>query len=247
MGDLDSKVALVTGASRGIGKAIALDLAATGADMAICARSVQGLQETAGAIRELGRKVECYAVELGDTEVINGTVAQVLEEFGRIDILVNNAGVTRDTLLPRMSESHWDDVINVNLRGSFFFTKAASRVMIKQRSGSIINIASVVGVVGNAGQSNYAASKAGLIGMTKSLAKELCVRGIRVNAVAPGFIETDMTESLSEDAREKALANIPMGRLGRPGDIAHAVTFLAGDASSYMTGQVVSVCGGMVM
>jgi 3-oxoacyl-[acyl-carrier protein] reductase len=247
LGDLDSKVALVTGASRGIGKAIALELAANGADLAICARSVERLQETAAAISELGRKVECYAVDLGDTEAIRATVAQVVDNFGRLDVLVNNAGVTHDTLLPRMSESHWDDVLNVNLRGSFFFTKAASRVMIKQRSGSIVNISSVVGIVGNAGQCNYAASKAGLIGMTKSLAKELCVRGIRVNAVAPGFIETEMTESLSEDAREKALANIPMGRLGTPGDIAHAVTFLAGDSSSYMTGQVVSVCGGMVM
>lgn len=247
MGSLDGKIALVTGASRGIGKAIALRLAGEGADLALTARTVEALAGTAAAVAELGRRAETYAVQLDNAESIAAAVNGVMATYGRLDILVNNAGVTHDALLLRMSEENWDSVIDTNLRGTFCFTKLATKPMIKQRSGSIVNIASVVGITGNAGQSNYAASKAGIIGFTKSVARELASRNVRANVVAPGFIETQMTETLPEEARRKALEGIPMGRFGRPEDVANLVLFLAGDASSYMTGQVVSVCGGMVM
>ena len=237
----------MTGASRGIGRAIAERMASEGADLAICARSTAALEGTASAVSAAGRRVETYAIDLEDSAAPAEVVSSVVEALGRIDILVNNAGITHDTLLPRMTEEHWDSVMNVNLRGTFLFTKAVSRGMMKQKSGSIINISSVVGIMGNAGQCNYAASKAGIIGMTKSIARELASRKIRVNSVAPGFIETDMTAAMTEDAREKALANIPLSRLGTPDDVAAAVLFLASDAASYMTGQVVNVCGGMVM
>jgi 3-oxoacyl-[acyl-carrier protein] reductase len=187
------------------------------------------------------------AVDVGNADAVNAAVARVMETFGRIDIMVNNAGITKDGLLMRMSDEDWDAVLNVNLKGTFLFTRAVSRPMMKQRSGVIVNIASIIGLIGNAGQCNYAASKAGVIALTKSTAKELASRNIRVNAVAPGFIQSKMTDALSEDVRKKMMDNIPMQRFGTPEDVAKAVVFLAGDASAYVTGQVLSVNGGMVM
>jgi 3-oxoacyl-[acyl-carrier protein] reductase len=247
MGMLDGKTAVVTGAARGIGSAIAQKLASEGADLALCDLQEDWLAETAETVKALGAKVECFAADVSKGEDAAKVVAGVGEAFGSIDIMVNNAGITKDGLLMRMSESDWDDVISVNLRGSFLFTKAVAKPMMKQRSGAIVNIASIIGLIGNAGQCNYAASKAGVIALTKSAAKELAPRGIRVNAVAPGFIQSAMTEALSEDVRNRMLDAIPAKRFGVPADIANAVSFLAGDASSYMTGQVLTVSGGMVM
>ena len=195
----------------------------------------------------LGRKAWALAVDVSDTAAVDVAAKEILESAGRVDILVNNAGVTRDNLLMRMSEEEWDTVLDINLKGAFNFTKAFSRTFIKQRSGRIINIASVIGLIGNAGQSNYAASKAALIGFTKSIAKELAPRGITVNAIAPGFIETDMTAALDDKVREGILGNVPLGRFGSPDDIAHAAVFLAMEPSGYITGQVLTVDGGMVM
>ena len=246
MAQLAGKVALITGAARGIGQAIAVRLAGEGADVALCDLQKEWLDETAGLVRAAGRRAETYAVNVAEAAGVAATVEQVAKDFGRIDILVNNAGITRDTFLMRMSEEDWDQVLDINLKGAFLFTKAVSKPMMKQRSGAIVNVASIIGLIGNAGQCNYAASKAGMIALTKSVAKELASRNIRANAVAPGFIQTKMTEKLPEDIRNKMLEAIPLGRFGQPGDVANVVLFLASDAAAYVTGQVLTVCGGMV-
>ncbi len=247
MEQFDGKTALVTGAARGIGQAIALKLAAEGADLALCDLNAEWLEETAGKVKELGRRVECYSVDVSNGDAVNETVKAVEKDFAQIDVLVNNAGITKDGLLMRMSEEDWDAVLNVNLKGVFLFTKAAMRGMMKKRSGSIVNIASIIGLIGNAGQANYAASKGGVIAFTKTVARELASRNVRCNAVAPGFIRTAMTDALPEDVQEKMLTNIPLNKFGTPEDVADVVAFLAGDASGYVTGQVISTCGGMVM
>jgi 3-oxoacyl-[acyl-carrier protein] reductase len=246
MAQLDGRIAIVTGAARGIGQAIAVKLASEGADLALCDVEKDWLTETAGLITAMGRRVECFAVDVSNAAAVQTAVDQISEKFGKIDILVNNAGITRDTLLIRMSEEDWDKVLQVNLKGAFLFMKAVARPMMKQRSGAIVNVASIIGLIGNAGQCNYAASKAGLIALTKSVAKELAARNIRSNAVAPGFIKTKMTEKLTEDIQKKMLEAIPLGRFGLPEDVANVVLFLASDAASYVTGQVLTVCGGMV-
>ena len=246
MKPLENKIALVTGAARGIGQAIALQLANDGADLALCDVKVEWLEETANKVKALGRRVETYAMNVADGAAVGEAVTQVVADFGRIDILVNNAGITRDTLLIRMSEEDWDDVLNINLKGAFLVTKAVVKFMMKQRSGAIVNIASVVGIMGNAGQANYTASKAGLIALTKTTAKELGSRNVRVNAVAPGFIRTAMTEKLSEQAKDAMLRLVPLGRPGEPEDVAKAVAFLASDNAAYVNGQTLAVCGGMV-
>lgn len=247
MGSLDGKVAIVTGAARGIGMEIAGKLAAEGADLALCDLKEEWLAETAEAVREAGRRALCVAVDVSDSAQVSGAVSRVLEEFEKVDILVNNAGITKDGLMVRMSEGDWDAVLSVNLKGAFLFTKAVAKPMMRQRGGAIVNIASIIGLIGNAGQCNYAASKAGLIALTKSAARELAGRNVRANAVAPGFIQTGMTDALAEDTRNRMLSAIPMNRFGSSRDVAEAVAFLAGDAASYMTGQVVTVSGGMVM
>jgi 3-oxoacyl-[acyl-carrier protein] reductase len=244
---LADKIAVVTGAGRGIGRAVALSYAKMGADVVCVSRTEENSAKVAAEVEELGRRAWAVAVDVSDTAAVDAAAKGILESTGRVDILVNNAGVTRDNLLMRMSEEEWDTVIDTNLKGAFNFTKALTRPFIKQRSGRIINIASVIGLIGNAGQSNYAASKAALIGFTKSIAKELATRGITVNAIAPGFIETDMTAALSEKMREGILGNVPLGRFGSPDDIAHAAVFLAMEPSGYITGQVLTVDGGMVM
>ncbi|NHQ59510.1 3-oxoacyl-[acyl-carrier-protein] reductase [Chlorobium sp. BLA1] len=243
----EGKIALVTGAARGIGQAIAFDLAAKGADIVVCDIKAEWLTETAEGVEKLGRKAYCFELDVTNAEAVNNAVNDIVAATGRIDILVNNAGITRDGLLMRMSEEDWDAVLTVNLKGTFSCTKAVSRIMMKQRSGSIINIASVVGIMGNAGQANYAASKGGVIAFTKSVAKELSSRNIRANAVAPGFISSKMTDALTDDVRQKMLDAIPLASFGTPQDVANAVAFLASDQSSYITGQVISVNGGMVM
>jgi len=244
---LANKVAVVTGAGRGIGRAVALAYARMGADVACVSRTEENSAKAAAEVEALGRRAWAVAVDVSDTAAVDAAAGKILDDAGRVDILVNNAGVTRDNLLMRMSEEEWDTVINTNLKGAFNFTKALTRPFIKQRSGRIINIASVIGLIGNAGQSNYAASKAALIGFTKSVAKELAPRGITVNAIAPGFIETDMTAALDDKVRESIIGNVPLGRFGSPDDIAHAAVFLAMEPSGYITGQVLTVDGGMVM
>ena len=246
MESLNGKIALVTGAARGIGQAIALQLAADGADLALCDVQADWLADTAAKVRELGRRAETYAMDVSNGTAVGAAVARVIADFGRIDVLVNNAGITRDTLLVRMSEEDWDAVLDINLKGAFLVTKAVAKQMMKQRAGSIVNIASVVGIMGNAGQANYTASKAGLIALTRTMAKELGGRNVRVNAVAPGFIRTAMTDKLPEAAREAMLRLVPLGRAGEPADVAKSVVFLAGDAAAYVTGQTLAVCGGMV-
>lgn len=245
---LEGKTALVTGGARGIGKAIALRLAEEGANVAF---SDLKYDDNAMALEQeltaLGVKAKGYASDASSFDDSDKLITDVVNDFGRIDVLVNNAGITRDNLLMRMSEADWDLVIKVNLKSIFNLTKAVQRVMLKQRSGSIINMSSVVGVSGNAGQSNYSASKAGLIGFTKSMAQELGSRNIRCNAIAPGFIETDMTAKLPEDVRKAWIDSIPLKRGGKPEDVADVTLFLASDLSSYVTGQVISVCGGMNM
>lgn len=246
--DLQGKRALVTGASRGIGRAVAICLAAAGADVII---NYIGSRETAEAVadecRALG--VQAYTVEadVSRADEVEQLFAAAVEKLGGVDILVNNAGITRDALLPRLTEQAFDDVININLKGNFLCMQQAGRLMMKQRYGRIINISSVVGLRGNAGQTNYAAAKAGVIGMTKTVARELASRGVTVNAIAPGFIETDMTAQLPEAVREKMQADIPAKRMGQPQDVAAAVKFLASDAAAYITGQVLCVDGGMAM
>ncbi len=243
----EGKIALITGAARGIGQAIAFDLAARGADIVVCDIKAEWLTETAEGVEKLGKKAYCFELDVTNAEAVQKVVNDIAAATGRIDILVNNAGITRDGLLMRMSEEDWDAVLTVNLKGTFVCTKAVSRIMMKQRSGAIINIASVVGLMGNAGQANYAASKGGVIAFTKSVAKELSSRNIRANAVAPGFISSKMTDALSDEVRQKMLDAIPLSSFGTPQDVANAVAFLAGDQSSYITGQVLSVNGGMVM
>lgn len=247
MGLLENKTALVTGAARGIGRAIAEKLAAEGADLILCDLKAEWLEDTAAAITALGRKVIGVSADVSNGEAVAAAVKDGMDEFGKIDVLVNNAGITKDGLMMRMSEEDWDAVLSINLKGTFLLTKAVSRIMMKQRSGAIVNIASIIGLIGNAGQCNYAASKAGVIALTKSTAKELAARNIRVNAIAPGFIESKMTEVLPEAVREKMLDAIPMKRFGQAEDIAKVVTFLAGENSGYITGQVLTVSGGMVM
>ena len=248
MGLLDGKTAIVTGAARGIGKAIALKFAQEGANIAFTDLVIdENAEATAKELEALGVKAKAYASNAANFEDTANVVAEIHKDFGRIDILVNNAGITRDGLMMRMSEQQWDMVINVNLKSVFNFTKAVSAIMLKQKSGSIISMSSVVGVSGNAGQANYSASKAGIIGFTKSVAKELGSRNIRANAVAPGFIITDMTAQLSEDVRKEWAAKIPLKRGGTPEDIAKVCVFLASDLSAYVTGQTIHVCGGMNM
>ena len=245
---LEGKTALVTGASRGIGRAIALRLAAEGADVAVnFAGSSAKAEEVKEAIIKMGRKAVAIQADVKDVSSVASMVEEVKKTFGRIDILVNNAGVTRDGLLMRMKDEDWESVIDTNLRGVFQCTKAVSKIMMKQRYGRIVNMASVVGLVGNAGQANYAASKAGVIGFSKSVARELASRGITVNMVAPGCIDTDMTAVLSDKVREAMLADIPLARVGKPEDVANAVAFLVSDEAAYITGQVINVDGGMVM
>ena len=245
--ELDGKTALVTGGGRGIGKAIALKLARLGCNVVVSDVNKQTAEETVSEIRRLGKKSLAVETDVSRTESVEAMVKASLDAFGKIDILVNNAGITKDNLLMRMDEKDWDAVLQVNLKGAFLCTKQVIRTMMKERSGKIVNIASVVGVMGNAGQANYAASKAGLIGFTKSVAKEVASRNIQVNAVAPGFIESDMTAKLSQDVRETYMANIPLRRFGSADDVADTVAFLASPASGYITGQVVHVDGGLVM
>ncbi|WP_166238048.1 3-oxoacyl-[acyl-carrier-protein] reductase [Paenibacillus turpanensis] len=245
---LTGKVALVTGASRGIGRAIAIALAEAGADVAVnYAGSEAAAQETAARIEALGRRAMTVKADVGSADQVEEMVKAVIDRFERVDILVNNAGITRDNLIMRMKEEEFDAVINTNLKGVFNCVKAVTRPMMKQRSGRIINISSVVGVLGNPGQANYVAAKAGVIGMTKAAARELASRGITVNCVAPGFIETEMTDKLSEENRTAMMGQIPLARFGQPEDIARAVRFLAGDDAAYMTGQTLHVDGGMYM
>ncbi len=246
MKPLENKVAIVTGAARGIGQAIALQLAADGADLALGDVKLEWLEETAGKVRALGRRAEVYAMNVADGAAVGEAVTKIAADFGHIDVLVNNAGITRDTLLIRMSEEDWDAVLDINLKGAFLVTKAVARIMMKQRAGSIVNIASVVGIMGNPGQVNYSASKAGLIALTRTLAKELGSRNVRINAVAPGFIRTAMTDKLPEAAKEAMLRNVPLARPGEPEDVAKAVAFLAGDNAAYISGQTLPVCGGMI-
>ncbi len=245
---LDGKTAIVTGGSRGIGRSICLALAKAGANVVTCyANGASGANETVKLCEELGVKAMAMKADVANYEDVSAMVTKTKEDFGSIDILVNNAGITKDNLMLKMSEADFEQVIDTNLKGAFLFTKDVSKIMLKQRSGRIINISSVVGVFGNAGQVNYAASKAGLIGMTKSVAKELASRGITSNAIAPGFIETDMTAALNESVTEEMLKSIPLKRMGTGEDIANTVVFLASDMASYITGQVICVDGGMAM
>jgi len=244
---LTGKKALVTGASRGIGKAVAMKLAAEGADVIVTATSLDRAKQTADQIALLGRRAIPVKVDVGVASEVEALFQLVVEEFGSLDILVNNAGITRDSLLMRMKEEDWDSVLDVNLKGTFLCTREAIKLMAKAKSGRIVTISSVVGEMGNAGQANYCASKAGIIGFTKSVAREYAKRNITVNAVAPGFIETDMTSVLTEGVREELLKQIPVNRFGAPEDIANAVYYLVSDLGSYVTGQVLAVNGGMHM
>jgi 3-oxoacyl-[acyl-carrier protein] reductase len=262
---LQDKVAIITGGARGIGKEIARTFAQEGANIVICDVDKTSLEQTEGELKSLGVQAPLeipnstgktkflmgqalsFQVDVTNSAQVEEMANKVLDKFQKIDILINNAGITRDNLLLRMKEEEWDAVLNVNLKGTFLCTKAVSKVMVKQRSGRIVNIASIIGIMGNAGQANYAASKAGIIGFTKSVAKELSSRNINVNAIAPGFIQTDMTAKLPEDVKSQMLAQIPLNRFGQPSDVARLALFLVSEASNYITGQVIQVDGGMVM
>ncbi|MBI5682034.1 MAG: 3-oxoacyl-[acyl-carrier-protein] reductase [Deltaproteobacteria bacterium] len=245
--ELNNKIALVTGAAQGIGKVVALKLAANGANLAISDLNLEKLNETVHEIKELGRNAVAVRTNVADFKETEAMLEETVHKLGGVHILVNNAGITRDGLLLRMKEEDFDAVLSVNLKGVFNCTKAAVKYMSKERYGRIVNIASIVGEMGNAGQSNYAASKAGVIGFTKTVAREFATRNITCNAIAPGFIETAMTQALSEEVREELAKQIPMGRLGTPEDVADAVMFLVGSGSAYITGQVINVNGGMYM
>ncbi len=247
MSQLANQIAVVTGGGRGIGRAIALKFASEGADVVVISRTAANAEKVAEEVRALGRRAWAYAVDVADAAAVSAAAEQILAATGRVDILVNNAGITKDGLLMRMSDTDWDAVLDTNLKGAFLVTKAFVRSFIKQRSGRILNLSSVIGLIGNAGQCNYAASKAGLIGFTQSTARELASRGITVNAIAPGFIETDMTSELNEAMRTELLKRIPLGIFGAADDIAAAALYLASPAARYVTGQVLTVDGGMVM
>jgi 3-oxoacyl-[acyl-carrier protein] reductase len=244
---LEGKVALITGGARGIGREIALRFAKEGVDIAICDVNLEQAEETAEEIRKLDRECLAFKTDVTESEQVQVMVDKILDKFSKLDILINNAGITRDNLILRMSEEDWDKVIAVNLKGTFVCSKVVSKVMLKQRFGKIVNIASIIGIMGNAGQANYAASKAGIIGLTKSVAKELAPRGICVNAIAPGFIKTEMTAKLPDEVRNKMLSAIPLGRFGEPKDVADLALFLSSESSSYITGQVIQIDGGMLM
>ncbi|MFH1479020.1 MAG: 3-oxoacyl-[acyl-carrier-protein] reductase [Candidatus Omnitrophota bacterium] len=244
---LEGKVALITGGARGIGRDIALRFAGEGADVALCDVDLEAAQAAAREIQDLGRSSLAFKVDVTSSKDVQDMVDKILDKFNKIDILINNAGITRDNLVLRMSEEDWDKVIAVNLKGAFLCTKIVSKAMLKQRSGKIVSLASIIGIMGNAGQANYAASKAGIIGLTKSVAKELAPRGITVNAIAPGFIRTAMTDKLPEDIQKKMLDAIPLKRFGEAKDVADLALFLSSEDSSYITGQVIKIDGGMVM
>ena len=245
--DLNGKIAIVTGASQGIGETIAVEMAKSGANVFCLARNKNALDSTINKIISNGDKASAYSCDISDNEQFNNIVTDIFKEYGSIDILVNNAGITNDTILMRMSDDQWDSVLNINLKGSFTCTRSVIKYMMKKKSGRIINITSIVGLTGNAGQANYAASKAGLIGMTKSIAKEVASRGITANCVAPGWIETAMTEQLSDDVKNKFLSQIPTGKIGYPKDIANTVIFLASKEAEYITGQTITVDGGRII
>lgn len=248
MSDLTGKTAIITGASRGIGAEIAKRFALAGANVVVnYSGSQQKAEAVVEAIEENGGKAIAVKANVADADAVKAMVEEAMSTFGTVDILVNNAGITRDNLMMRMKDDEWDDVINTNLKGVFVCTKAVTRQMMKQRSGRIVNIASIVGVMGNAGQANYVASKAGVIGLTKTTARELASRGITANAVAPGFITTDMTDQLNEEIQQSMMSQIPLGRFGKPEEVAKAALFLASDEASYMTGQTLHLDGGMVM
>ena len=244
---LKDKVALVTGGARGIGQAIAMTFAKEGADIVVADVNLEIAQKTASEIEALGRKAMALEMDVTSYEKVEEGINKILDKMGKVDILVNNAGITKDNLLLRMSQADWDAVINVNLKGTFNCIKAVTRPMIKQRSGKIISIASIIGLMGNPGQANYAASKAGIIALTKTVAKELASRNINANAVAPGFIQTEMTAKLPEDIKKKMMEAIPLAKLGTPQDVANVCLFLASEESNYITGQTITIDGGMVM
>ena len=247
MFDLSDKVVIITGASQGIGRTMAIVFGESGANVICVARSEDKIKELSSEIESKGGRAIPIACDIGDGNAFSNTIKSVVDQFGKLDILINNAGITRDALLMRMNESQWDEVIQTNLKGAFFGMKAAIRPMMKNKFGRIINIASIVGLTGNPGQANYAASKAGLIGMTLSIAKEVGSRGITVNCIAPGWIDTEMTEELPENSKRDLLDRIPIGKIGKPENIAHAAVFLASDEASYITGQTITVDGGRVI
>ena len=245
--NLNNKIAIVTGASQGIGKIIAFELAKSGAHVACISRNKKAIESIVDEITINGGQASSFPCDISDSDTLSEIITEIIKENSRIDILVNNAGITKDSLLMRMSIEQWDDVINTNLKGAFHCTKAVVRYMMKNKFGRIINITSIVGLTGNAGQANYAASKAGLIGMTKSIAKEMASRGITANCIAPGWIETSMTDKLSGEVKNEFLSHIPVGRIGSPDDIANAVIFLASDEAGYITGQTITVDGGRII
>ena len=247
MGLVSGRVAIVTGGAQGIGEAISMTLAKEGASIAVIDVNLEKAQVTAENIKKLGVEAEAYKADVSNSAEVEAVVDKIVDRFKKIDILVNNAGVTRDNLLVRMTEAEWDLVIAINLKGTFNFTQKVGKVMMKQRIGSIINISSVIGLMGNAGQTNYAATKAGVIGITKSVAKELGRRNVRVNAICPGYIQSAMTDKLTDDVKEKMIAIIPAGKMGTPQDVANCALFLASDMASYVTGETVRVDGGMAM